>query len=175
MYKRIRASLFPMYTGRERGMRKEGEGGEEEAYIPRVSIYTYAIIFPACPVHGIMLSGETRLTRILKGFNNIWKLLPKSWRSSSSLRYVLGATLGIRPIHLLFSSASSPFPSSPSSFTPHITKVSGVCGHQGKRGRGPSLLLHLSHFPPLRFHPIVHKLSLGGYDDACSGDFNFSA
>lgn len=70
----------------------------------RVSIYAYIrTISPTVPhrcIHSIMLSGETRLSRILKGFNNIWKLLPKSWRSSSSLRYVLGATLGIRPIHL---------------------------------------------------------------------------
>lgn len=78
----------------------------------RVSIYAYVhtrvcTISTYTAVHGIMLSGETRLSRILKGFNNIWKLLPKSWRSSSSLRYVLGATLGIRPIHLLFLSLDS--------------------------------------------------------------------
>lgn len=164
------------YVHRKRAGDKKGGGRGRGGgvYSPRKYLHLYAIIFPACPVHGIMLSGETRLSRILKGFNNIWKLLPKSWRSSSSLRYVLGATLGIRPIHLLFSSASSPFPSSPSSFTPHITKVSGVCGHQGERGRGPSLLLHLSPPSPVSSYR-VHKLSLGGYDDACSGDFNFSA
>lgn len=71
-------------------------------------------------VHSIMLSGETRLSRILKGFNNIWKLLPKSRRSSSSLRYVLGATLGIRPIHLL-SLRRTP-------------KVWGVCGYRERNG-----------------------------------------
>lgn len=167
-------------------MRKEWEGGGRGVYSPRKYLHLYAIIFPACPVHGIMLSGETRLSRILKGFNNIWKLLPKSWRSSSSLRYVLGATLGIRPIHLLFSSVSSPFPFSPPPPSPfplllllhpaYYESLGSLRARGGKRGRGPSLLLHLSHPLPSPVSSYrVHKLSLGGYDDACSGDFNFSA
>jgi len=134
----------------------------------RVSIYAYiCTISPAVPhrcIHSIMLSGETRLSRILKGFNNIWKLLPKSWRSSSSLRYVLGATLGIRPIHL------------PSPLCRRIPKVSGACGLGWRRTRrrragreerrgSPSFLL-LSY--------SVHKLSLGEYDTR-SDNFNFSA
>lgn len=132
----------------------------------RVSIYAYIrTISPAVPhrcIHSIMLSGETRLSRILKGFNNIWKLLPKSWRSSSSLRYVLGATLGIRPIHL-------PSPLRRAVVSP---KVLGACGYReektpGTRGEDPSS----PSLPPSR---SAHKLSLGGYDTR-SGGFNFSA
>lgn len=124
-------------------------------------LYTY--ISPApyhrrC-IHSIMLSGETRLSRILKGFNNIWKLLPKSWRSSSSLRYVLGATLGIRPIHL------------PSPPRRRIPKVLGACGYPGwwrcrRSGEGGA-----HHLPS---PGGAHKLSLGGYDTRSDG-FNFSA
>lgn len=149
MYKRIRASLFPMYIKGERRMRKEQEGGGGSVYSPRKYLHLYAIIFPACPVHGIMLSGETRLSRILKGFNNIWKLLPKSWRSSSSLRYVLGATLGIRPIHLLFSSASSPFPSSlPPLLLLHPAYYESLGSLRARGGKGKRTISSSSPLPP---------------------------
>lgn len=127
-------------------------------------LYTYNIPHSRY-IHSIMLSGETRLSRILKGFNNIWKLLPKSWRSSSSLRYVLGATLGIRPIHL------------PSPHRRRITKVLGACGYQEekmqeeRRRRARHLFLLP---PPFPLFCGAHKLSLGGYDTR-SGGFNFSA
>lgn len=108
-----------------------------------------------------MLSGETRLSRILKGFNNIWKLLPKSWRSSSSLRYVLGATLGIRPIHLLFSSTSSLslsfLPPPPFPLLTYYESLGRLWARGGEeaRGRGPSLLPSPNLPPPSRLLPTA--------------------
>lgn len=124
------ASVYYIYANKYARLHKHVHASESAVCVCtphggniRVSIYVYIHTIsspgrtPRRRIHSIMLSGETRLSRILKGFNNIWKLLPKSWRSSSSLRYVLGATLGIRPIHL------------PSPLRGRIPKVSGARGY----------------------------------------------